>query len=300
MTIVLTGGSGYIGTMLSERLLALGDTVIVVDIRPPAFTHQRLYFIQCDISSAELPFNVLEQTDAVINLAGKNISCKWNKKNKEEIKSSRIISTRHVVESMKNAINRPMVLINASGVAYYGERGDEILTEQSSKGNGFLADVVADWEVEAFNAESFGVRVVCIRTAPVIGSRGLISQLRRSARFGFLFKLSKIDFWQPWIHEDDIVNTYLFALQTSTLQGPVNAASPETVPHHKFMKTIAKSIKRKLLGVMPKFISKIFVGEILEEVTKSQKVIPQRLLDKGFIFSKSNFTDAVLDATKRK
>ncbi len=285
MNIVLTGGSGFIGTQLSQKLLALGDTVIVVDIIAPRFTHERLYFIQCDITEQQLPFNVLEQTDAVINLAGVTISKKWNEKYKNLIRDSRIISTRHIVESMHTATNRPTILINASAVGFYGDRGDQELTEKSPKGEGFLADVVALWEAEAMKAEAFGVRVVCIRTAPVVGRGGMIASLRRAARFGFISKLSKKDFWQPWIHEEDIVNAYLFALQTSTLQGPVHAVAPEAVTHKTFMETFGKVFRRRVIGSTPLFMKRILFGELADELTKSQKVSPQRILDKGFIFT---------------
>lgn len=296
MTVVVAGGSGFIGTLLSQKLLALGDTVIVIDINAPRFTHERLYYIQCDITSQKLPFNVLEKTDAVVNLAGVPISKKWNSKSKEQIKTSRILATKHIVESMRTTTNRPTILINASAVGYYGERGNEELTEQSLCGEGFLASVVSDWEQEARTAEAFGTRVVCIRTAPVVGHGGMIIQLKRGARFGFTSYLSKRDFWQPWIHEDDIVNTYLFALQTSTLQGPVNAVAPELVTHRTFMKAFAHTAHRHILGTVPQSIGKLLFGEVLTEITKSQKVYPTRLLDKGFVFQYSHLEDAMKKA----
>lgn len=299
MNIVLTGGSGFIGTQLSKKLLALGDTVIVVDKTAPVFTHERLYFIQCDITTAQLPFNVLEQTDAVINLAGEPIAQKWTESTKERIRESRIVSTRHIVESMRAATNRPTILINASAVGYYGERGDEELSERSPKGDGFLADVVEDWETQAHKAEEFGTRVVCIRTAPVVGHGGIIAGLRRSARFGFISKLSKKDFWQPWIHEDDIVNVYLFALQTSTLQGTVNAVAPDVVTHDAFMHLFAKATKRRLLGAVPPFIARIRFGELFHELTKSTRVSPKLLIDKGFVFVYPTLAEAMKEAVKK-
>ncbi|MBP6904949.1 MAG: TIGR01777 family oxidoreductase [Candidatus Pacebacteria bacterium] len=299
MTIVLTGGSGFIGTQLSKKLLALGDTVIVVDRFPPRFTHEQLFFIQCDITTQQLPFNVLEHTDAVINLAGEPISQKWTLEKMKAIRNSRIISTRHIVQSMHGAINRPTIFICASAVGYYGERGDEELTERSAKGTGFLADVVSEWEIEAHTAENFGTRVVSIRTAPVVGHGGMIAELKKSARFGFLLKLSSKDFWQAWIHEDDIVNAYLFALQTSTLQGVVNAAAPEQVTHSVFMQTLGHAISRKVWGTIPQWIGKALFGELLDEMTKSQRVSPQLLIDKGFVFTYPTLTEAMQEAVKK-
>lgn len=297
MTIVIVGGSGFIGTQLSRALLGLGDTVIVVDKVAPHFTHEHLYYISCDVSSQELPFNVLEHTDAVINLAGAPISKKWTKEYKREIYDSRIISTRHVVESMRAATSRPSILINASAVGYYGERGDEVLTEHAPRGTGFLADVVSDWEQAALAAESFGTRVVCVRTAPVVGHGGMLVELMRSAKFGFLLKLTRRDFWQPWIHEDDIVHTYLFALQTSTMHGPINAVAPEVITHATFMQTLGHSIKRRVIGVLPSWISRRMFGELADELTKSARVSSQLLIDKGFVFVHPTLESALVAAT---
>jgi len=296
MTIVLTGGSGFIGTQLAKKLLALGDTVVVVDIKAPSFTHEQLFFIQCDITRSELPFNVLEHTDAVINLAGAPISAKWTDSYKQVISDSRIISTRHIVESMRTATSRPTILINASAIGYYGEREREELTERSAKGVGFLADVVAGWEAEAQKAEEFGTRVVCMRTAPVVGHGGMLTQMRMTAKFGFLMKLTTNKFFQSWVHEEDIVHAYLFALQTSTLQGPVNVASPEVVTHDVFMKTLGVVLKRPVLGSAPSFILTLKYGLLMAELTKSQCVSPKLLIDKGFVFQHPTLEGALLDA----
>src|SRR5882757_6672243 len=122
MTIVITGGSGFLGTKLTEKLLKQGHMVIVIDILPPRINHKKLFFIQCDLSKQQLPFNVLEQTDAVVNFVGKNIFAKWNDSYKKEIRESRVESTKHIVESMKLATNRPTILINASAVGIYSEK----------------------------------------------------------------------------------------------------------------------------------------------------------------------------------
>jgi len=299
MTIVVAGGSGFIGTMLTKRLLAGAHTVIVVDIVAPRFTHEKLFFIQCDITKQQLPFNVLEQTDVVINLAGRTIFGKWNDRVKQEILDTRILSTRHIVESMKQATNRPTVLINASAVGYYGDRANEQLSDRAHPGTGFLAETVVAWEQEAYKADEFGTRVVCIRTAPVVGHGGLLATIKQSARFGFLLKLTNKDFYQVWIHEDDIVEAYLFALHTSTLQGSVNAAAPEQVTHSAFMNTVAAVMHRRVIGALPRFIGKRMFGEFLIETTKSQCVVPQRLLDKGFVFTHPHLKEAIVAASKK-
>jgi uncharacterized protein (TIGR01777 family) len=293
MNIVITGGSGFIGTQLSKKLVSLGNTVVVVDIVPPKFTHEQLFFIKCDITTSPLPYGVLEKVDAIINLAGKSIFGKWTPALKEEIENSRIESTRHIIEGIKSSKNKPSCFICASAIGFYGDTKDTVADEQSPQGSGFLAEVVGHWEMVAREATEYGIRVVCVRTAPVLGHGGMLSQLIKTAKFGFLTKLKSQDFWMSWIHEDDIVNTYLFALETKTVQGVFNASAPEAVKHSDFMKTLGFVLKRKVVGSIPKFIAKKLFGEFFDEITKNQQVAPKRLMDKGFIFSYSTLSSAL-------
>lgn len=300
MTIVITGGSGFIGSQLSRRLLALGHTVVVVDMVPPSFTHEQLFFISCDITGSALPYGILEKADAVINLAGKSIFGKWTPKLKQQIQESRIKSTKHIVEGIIAATSKPSCFICASAVGFYGDTGSEVVDEQGAQGSGFLADVVSQWEGVAREATEYGVRVVCVRTAPVLGHGGMLPQLTKTAKLGFLTKLKKQDFWMSWIHEEDIVNTYLFALETTTVQGVFNASAPEQVPHSTFMKSIGKGLRRRVVGYIPKFIAKKMFGEFFDEITKSQRVAPKRLLDKGFVFSYPTLDSALKQILKKK
>ena len=131
MTIVITGGSGFIGSELSKRLVALHHTVLVVDIKPPKFTHETLFFISCDTTDQPLPYGILEKTDSIINLVGKGIFSRWTLKRKHDIERSRIESTRHIVESIATASIKPMSFISASALGYYGDTGDSVVDEQS-------------------------------------------------------------------------------------------------------------------------------------------------------------------------
>ncbi len=299
MTIVITGGSGFIGSQLSKRLLGLGHTVVVVDILPPSFTHEQLFFIHCDITESPLPYGVLEKTDAVINLAGRNIFGKWTLKVKQQILESRIKSTKHIVDGIIASTSKPSCFICASAIGFYGDTGSEVVDEQGSVGTGFLAEVVSQWEGVAREATEHGVRVVCVRTAPVLGNGGVLSQLTKTAKFGFLTRLSKKDFWMSWIHEEDIVNTYLFALETTTVQGVFNASAPEQVLHSSFMKSLGKGLRRRVVGHIPGFIARKMFGEFFGEITKNQRVAPKRLLDKGFIFSYPTLDSAFKQILKK-
>lgn len=300
MTIVIAGGSGYIGTQLSKKLLSLGHRVVVIDVRGPSFTHSELFFIQCDISTQPLPYDVLEKTDAVINLAGRTIATPWNKTVMEEIRMSRIQSTQHIVETIKNTKNKPACFICASAIGFYGDTNNEECDEKCPRGEGFLADVVSEWEAVAQEATVYGVRTVCVRTAPVLGHGGFLVQMTKTARFGFLLKLSKKDFWMSWIHEDDIIATYLFALETSTVQGVFNASAPESLPHSVFMKTLGSVLRKKVIGTVPAFIAKKIFGAFFDEITKSQRIVPKRLIDKGFVFTYPSLREALVSIYKNK
>ncbi len=299
MTIVIAGGSGFIGTQLSKKLVSEGHTVIVVDVVPPSFTHETLFFINCDISQSPLPYGILEKVDAVINLAGVSIVGKWTPEYKESIAQSRFESTKHIVEGIRNASSKPSCFICASAIGFYGDTGNEVVDERTVKGEGFLSDVVARWEEIAHEAETYGVRVVSVRTAPVLGRGGLLKELLKTARFGFLLSLKKESFWMSWIHEEDIIRTYLFALETTTVQGVFNASAPESVEHHVFMKTLSHAVHRRVIGALPRFVAKKLFGSLFFEITKSQRVAPQRLIDKGFVFSYPTITSAMHNIFKK-
>ncbi len=294
--IVIAGGSGYIGKVLTRNLLDKGYTVVIVDKLPPSFTHEKLFFIQCDIVNQVIPFNALDQATAVINLVGNSIFHKWTNSYKEEIRQSRVNSTKKIVESIKTAKNKPNIFINASAVGFYGERQEELLTENSKKGDGFFSDLVFDWEKEAFKVEELSIRTVCIRTAIVLGkSGGMLSILNKFSRLGFFLNLTKKDFWQPWISEKDLINIYIFALETSTLHGVVNAVAPEEVTHKIFIKSIMKFLKRKILGTIPKKINEIIFGDLVNEITVSQRILPEKLLDKGFVYKYPTLNETLSD-----
>lgn len=300
MTVVITGGSGYIGGLLIKSLLNKGYTVIVVDIVAPKTIHEKLFFIPCDLSKQKVPFNVLDRADAVINLIGKNILSKWTDKIKLEIKESRVNSTKNVVLSLKESTSRPPILINASAVGFYGERGNELLTESSVVGSGFFSEIVYDWENIAMSANDFGTRVVCMRTAPVLGQKGIVATIKKKTKIGIVSLLAKKNFWQPWVHEQDVVNAYIFALETSTLQGPVNLVSPEILGHREFMKQMARYMKRVIVGHIPKKVASLFFGDLIDEITKNQKVVAKKLTDKGFVFEYPTLDSALKNIFQKK
>ncbi|HTH93553.1 MAG TPA: TIGR01777 family oxidoreductase [Candidatus Paceibacterota bacterium] len=298
MTIVVAGGSGFIGTMLTKRLLGQGHTVVVVATTAPSFTHKELFFIQCDLAHQSLPYNILEHADAVINLAGFPINKKWTPENKNAILESRTKSTETIIDAISKAKSRPTVFICASATGFYGDTGEEMADEQTGIGDSFLAGVVAEWEAAARKATEYGVRVVCIRTAPVIGRGGFLAHLKQIAKFGILPRLKKNDFWFSWISDIDIVNVYLFALETTTLQGVVNAAAPEPVRYSELLQQLKKVWRHRFIMTIPQWIGKRKFGEGYEEMTNDSRVIPRRLLDKGFEFVFPTIDGAIAHTTE--
>ncbi len=296
--IIITGATGLIGKKLSKSLIDRGDNVVIFSrnkdkaksIIPGAKDH-----IEWDYSKPEVWNINLENSDAVIHLAGINLfSKRWNENFKKEIIASREVSTRNIANAINSCINKPKVLISASGIGYYGDCGDKILDEDSSAGNDFLADVCKVWEGEARKVEQSGVRSVQIRTGLVLSKEdGALKQMLPPFKFFIGGPLGNGKQWASWLHIDDIVRIYLHAVDNDNLHGPVNAASPNPVTMKEFAKTLGKVLHRPSLFSVPKFALKIVVGEAAEVVIASQRVDVKKLLSSGFKF-KFNFVEEAL------
>lgn len=300
MTIVIAGGSGFIGKNLLESLLGDGHTVIIVDRVAPNRTHPKLFFIQCDVAEQPLPYNILEHTDAVINLVGEPILGKWTPEKMKSIRDSRIKSTTHIVESIANTKSRPGVFVCASAVGFYGDTGEEVFDEQGQVGSDYLATVTSEWEAAAREAIVYGVRVVCIRTAPVLGRGGFLGTVLQTTPFGFLLNVTKHNPWFSWIHSTDVVNVYRFALETTTLQGVVNASAPEPIRFQDMMKIVSRTVRRVIIGTVPSWTLRMLYGDMAKEFDKNVRVSPRRLVDKGFVFQYPTFMEAITALINKK
>lgn len=301
MAIVITGGSGFIGRRITENLLKEGKTVVVIDIVPPVITHEKLFFISCDITKQTLPYNILEHTDAVINLVGEPLSGKWTPEKKQRIRDSRIISTKHIIETIASTKARPSVFICASSLSFYGDTRGFIYDEQGEMGGDFLSEVTAEWEAVAREATDFGVRVVCIRNALVLGNTGgILSQLTHTKKLGFLYSPTKENLWFSWIHIDDVAAIYTFALETATVHGVVNAVAPEPVLFQELFSLIAKTLKKRIVSFLPVSLIRKLYGDAVGEFEKSVQVVPKKMLDKGFVFAHPTIDEAIHDLLSKK
>jgi uncharacterized protein (TIGR01777 family) len=290
MLVAVTGASGLIGTALVERLHAEGHQVLRLTRSRPAAPDQ----VHWDPASGELDPDALAKADAVVHLAATNIGehLRWNARIKRELLESRVEGTSLVARTVAELATRsggnegPRLLVCASGVHYYGDRGDAVLTEADGGGPGFLAGVVRQWEAAADPARAAGLRVVHLRTGLVqdVGGAGLPKQVLMF-RFGLGGRLGSGGQWLSWISLDDIAGAYLHALSHDELEGPVNAVAPEPVTNAEFTRILARVLGRPAFLHVPAIAPKLVLGELADELLfTSLRARPARLLETGYPF----------------
>ena len=283
MRVAITGSSGLIGTALRARLEEEGHEVLSV-LRGPEDDPDASW----DPAEGWIRAGVFAGFDAVVNLSGASIGeGRWSASRRELLHSSRIETTRVLVDHLASLTDgeRPKVLVNQSAVGFYGDRGDEELTEGSPRGEGFLADLVADWEQEAQRAEEHGIRTVRHRSAIVLSKEGPpLSRMLLPFRLGLGGNLGNGRWWMPWITLEDELRSLEHAL-TSELSGPVNAAAPGAVTNAALTKAIGRALHRPTLFMVPGFAFKLMFGQDPAEIFASQRVMPLALQESGFEFS---------------
>lgn len=298
--IVITGATGLIGKKLANALINRGDDVIIFSRdteKAKSIFPKAIECVEWNYQHPEKWKSKLENTDAVIHLAGINLfSKRWNDEFKRAVLESREMSTKNLVEAIKSCANKPEVFVSASGIGYYGDCGERVLIENSPKGNDFLADVCEVWESEAKKVGESGVRNVQIRTGLVLSPEdGALKQMLPPFKFFIGGPLGNGKQWSSWLHIEDIVGIYLFAIDNKNLSGAVNAASPNPVRMNEFANTLGKVLKLPSLFPVPNFILRLVVGEAAEVVTASQRINSKKLLDSGYKFKFENIEDALRD-----
>jgi uncharacterized protein (TIGR01777 family) len=273
MNIAVTGASGFIGRRLMS---SLGKEARAVSLRG-------------DLKS-------IAGADAVVHLAGEPVSQRWTKDAREKIRASRVDGTRKLVDAMR--ANPPRVLISASAVGYYGDRGDETLTESSSPADGFLGDVCREWEHEALQAEDFGVRVVCLRNGLVLGNGGGLQKMMLPFKLGIGGKIGDGRQWMPWIHLDDVIGLIELAISSSKLRGPVNTTAPHPVTNAEFTRALASALHRPAILPVPKFALRLLYGDMAQIIYASQRVIPEAAIGAGYHFRFPMLEAALLDIVR--
>ena len=282
MRLLVTGGTGFIGTALLDCLLGRAADVVVLS-RQSREDSARCRFVT---ALDELPDN--EVIDGVINLAGASLAAhRWTERYKREVISSRMVTTAAVLDLIRRLDSPPSVLLNASAIGYYGHHGDERLDEASAINEGFAQQLCSDWEALASEAQAVGTRVCLLRLGVVLDSDGgALAQMDKSFRLGIASWLGSGRQWLSWVHRKDVVAAMLFLLEREDLQGPFNITAPEPVTGRQLCQSLKAHHRTFLTAGVPGPLMKLIVGEMAEELLlNGQRVVPERLEKAGFEFS---------------
>ena len=297
--VLVSGGTGFVGSRLVEALLARGDEVCVVtrkvDGRP---VREHLRWTEW------LP--PLDGFDAVVHLAGAGIfDGRWNAKRKDILRSSRLETTRRMVEALGKATPKPRAFVCASAIGFYGDCGEQVLTEDASPGDDFLATLCRDWEAEAARAsephgDATSVRTTSVRTGVVLGlGGGALSKLLLPFKLGLGGPIGAGRQSMSWVHLDDLVGLFLHAIDDERLAGPVNATSPGVVSNAEFSRALGRALHRPALLPLPPLALRLALGEVAEVLTGSQKCSAQKAQDAGFEFRFPTIDAALADLLGR-
>jgi hypothetical protein len=283
MEIAVTGSSGLIGSALVTALTAAGHRVArVVRSQPAADSTD----ISWDPDKAYVDNTKLSGKDAVVHLAGDSIAERWTPEKKVRIQFSRSRGTQLIAEAVRQVTTPPKVLVSASAIGYYGNRGEEILREQSAPGTGYLAEVCRDWEAATEVASRVGIRVVHLRTGIILSKKGgALAKMLPPFRAGVGGRVGSGRQYMSWIDLDDLVGAILHVIQNASIKGPVNAVAPNPVTNRQFTKTLGKVLGRPTISPLPAFAVRLMFGEMGEELLlSSQRVEPAQLLASGYAF----------------
>lgn len=281
MRILMTGSSGLVGTAASALLSTAGHEVV-----PLVRREAREGEVSWDPRGGRLDPADLEGFDAVVHLAGESISKRWTDEQKKKIRESRVAGTTLLSEALAAATNGPKVMISASAIGFYGDRGAEVLDESSAHGSGFLAEVCQEWEAATARARDAGIRVVNLRTGVVLSPQGgALAKMLTPFKLGAGGKIGSGEQYMSWITLDDVAGIIAFALETESLSGPVNTVAPDPVTNARFTKTLGRVLGRPTLFPMPAFAARLAFGEMADELLLgSANVRPSALEDAGYGF----------------
>jgi uncharacterized protein (TIGR01777 family) len=294
--VLISGSSGLLGSALIQNLSADGCEITRLMRRPTSSAEQ----IAWDFAQPLAPQSV-SGFDAVIHLAGESIASRWTESKKKAIRDSRVLGTRHLAEALARAASPPRVLISASAIGFYGDRGDEILREDSpSGGSGFLPEICREWEAATEPAVKAGIRTAFLRTGIVLSAKGgALKQMLPPFRMGLGGRIGSGGQWMSWIDLDDEIGAIRHILANETLRGPVNSVSPNPVTNAEFTKTLASVLSRPAIFPMPAFAARLVFGQMGDELLLgSQRVEPAKLTASGFVFQQPDLRGALEDILK--
>ena len=297
--ILITGAAGFVGTYLTEFLIDKGYDIIILS---RSAKNTKANIAHWDPESGEIDIDALQNLDAVVHLAGESIAGRWTDHKKVRIENSRVLGTKLLSESIASLNKKPEVFISASAIGIYGSRGDEILDEASSCGQGFLADVGVKWEEATKAAQDAGIRVCNVRIGLVLGQDGgALEKMLVPFKFGLGGKIGDGTQYWSWIAIDDLIQIIYYLLNNENVQGPVNAVSPNPVTNNQFTKALGRTLNRPTMFPLPAFAARGLLGEMADEtMLSSTRVMPQKLLDSGFKFKYIDLNEALSGILKTK
>ena len=299
MRVLVTGASGLIGSQVCDALLARGDEVIGLSRDPAkaAGSNPTVSWHDWDPATERPPEAAFEGVDAVVNLIGENINQRLTPAAKQRIRDSRVRATKNLVDGMLAAPATPGVLVSQCAVGYYGERGEAIVDESTPAAGDWTGQLCRDWEQAALAAGGSGIRVAVLRSAPLLDPEGgLLKQLLPVFKLGVGGPLAGGGQYMPWIHRDDQVGLFLWALDHETVTGALNAVAPNPVTNKQFSKALGKALGRPALVPAPRLAIVAMRGEELtDQITASIRVVPRRALDLGYGFKFPEIEPALTD-----
>lgn len=290
MNVVITGATGFIGRPLARALVAAGHDVTALTRN--VARAERLLPAGCAgkewTPTEPVAPDLLRGVDAIVHLAGEGVADRrWTAERKQAIRDSRVYGTRALVDALASlpGNERPRTFVSASAIGYYGDRGDEALDERSSPGSDFLAEVCVAWEREAFKAAALGLRAVAVRIGVVLSKDGgALAKMLLPFRLGAGGPVGSGRQWMSWIHLDDLVALFTFALDDPAVSGPLNGAAPEPVVNRTFTAELGRALRRPALVPLPAFALRLAFGEMSSVLLASQRVLPAAAERLGFRF----------------
>lgn len=293
MKILAFGATGFVGGQLVPHLLERGHEVTVAARSGKASLSAKAKVIKADPTVPGPWQDLVAEHDAVVNLAGSPVMTRWTQAGKDGILRSRTMSTRHIVDALSATTGKTLLCANAIG--YYGDGGDTICTEDTPRGNGFLAEVTKAWQEEALHAQGFGHRVVIPRVSVVLGRGGALAKMITPFSLGLGGRIGHGRQWFSWIHISDLVRVMSFLLETPAASGPFNACAPEPVTNAVFTAALAKILKRPAALPVPAFILSLALGEAAGMLLTGQRCRPAALERLGFTFDFPRIEGALAD-----
>lgn len=298
MKVLVTGSTGLVGNALVSDLRRAGHIVCRL-VRPETKVETQTtpegFDVKWNPATGELGGTAVG-ADAVVNLAGASIAeGRWTAERKKLLRTSRVDSTAMLVKALAKMAVRPRAFISASAIGYYGNRGDEILKEDSQPGDGFLSGVAKEWEAEARKVEALGIRVVLARFGVILAKQGgALPQMARPFRFGVGGRIGSGRQWMSWITLEDVGGVLRLALENGAVRGPVNVVSAEPIRNVDFTAALAKALHRPALLPAPEFALRLALGEMADALLlSSQRVVPEQLQGLGYNYTHPGLSEAL-------